>query len=168
MKLFSLTTGSLVWVPRSPYLGATTCMRLLRCSSLVISLWTTRRVNKRMLTFEFFLICQTWVQRNPSFLLSFYSSGIERRNMCLFLLTLNNNSPVIGGSHCHDKFLLAESNFTISGLVDKCSEPRKSLTSKPHTIQKVFRGTPHTLSLYFPLPHLISNHQTDLQLHTLP
>lgn len=106
-----------------------------------------------MLTFEFILI----FQEEPfisAFLLLFKNWWM---NMHLFLLTLNNDSPVIGGSYCHDKFLLAQSNFTISKLVDKCCEPGKSLTSKPHTIQKVFRGTPHTLSLYFPLSPPLSN-----------
>ena len=109
------------------------------------------RTEKELFIFAFLLLFRNW-----------------KTNMCLFLLTLNNKGPVIGGSYCHDKFLLAESNFTISGLVEKYCEPRKSLTSKPQTVQKVFRGTPYTLSLYFPLPSLISNHQTDLQLQTLP
>lgn len=94
-------------------------------------------------------------------------------NMCLFLLTLITNTPVIGGSYCQDKFLLASLiQFYHPRTSGQMLCTRKILNKQATHHTKSFRGPPHTLKLHhytFPSPPLsISNHQSDLQLHTLP
>ena len=71
---------------------------------------------------------------------------------------LNNKGPVIGGSYCHDKFLLAgQIQFYHLRTSGKILWAKKILNKQAPNCKKSFQCTPRTLSLHFPLPAPLSN-----------